>query len=92
VKKLQIKIYQTEPSDPKHKRKLIRHLEIENESDKRLTAARASKIIKRELPEFCTCSSVIVIKTEEGWQASRAIKPSDKCKFHYFWEYAVISE
>jgi len=67
-------------------------MEIKNHSDKKLTAARASKIIKRELPEFFTAMSVSVIKTDEGWEASRTIKPSENCEFHYYWEYAVIIE
>ena len=31
-------------------------------------------------------------KAENGWRASRVLKRTEKCEFHYIWENAVITE
>ena len=82
-----IKIYRKDRSAGNTERVLIRRVEIENSSSKRLTGNRAAKILASNFPEFWG-----LIKTDEGWSASRTIKPTEKCSYHYVWEYAVISE
>ena len=90
VKKVELLIYHQEPDKSRNERILIKSLVVNVESAKRLTASRASKIIKRELPRFQTAGSVLVIETDYGWEARRTIKPSEKCSFHYKWEYALV--
>jgi hypothetical protein len=65
---------------------------VKVESDKQLNASRAAQIIKRTLPAYGNRSGPLIIKTEEGWQVSRRLEASEKCSFHYTWEYAVVSE
>ena len=84
---LVIKIYRQDGSAGNNARVLIKRIEIENTSAKKLTGNRAAKILANSLPEFNGA-----IKTDEGWQAYRCIKPTEKCGYHYIWEYAVISE
>ena len=84
---LVIKIYRQDGSAGNNARVLIKRIEIENTSAKKLTGNQAKKILAKDCPEFVT-----PIKTDEGWQASRCLKPTEKCGYHYIWEYAVISE
>ncbi len=92
MKNVRIQIYQSVPGDSGNQRKLMQTLMIEVDSNKLLTAKRVSQILKRELPRFLCAGSVTVIKTEEGWEATRSMEPSKNCSFHYSWEYAVVSE
>lgn len=62
------------------------------QSDKALTASRAAKILSREVEGFKPRIGPHIQKTDEGWLAMRAIKPSEKCDYHYTWDYAVLSE
>lgn len=72
VKKIHISVYHKDSA--KRQKKLVRRLVIESESDKRMTAGRAAKIIARHFPEHG--NPLIVIKVDEGWWSSRTIKPT----------------
>jgi hypothetical protein len=82
-----VKIYRQNGSAGNTERVLIRRVEIENSSAKKLTGNRAAKILACNFPEFLG-----MIKTEEGWSASRTIKPTEKCEYHFIWEYVVLSQ
>jgi hypothetical protein len=82
-----VKIYRQNGSASNTERVLIRRVEIENSSAKRLTGNRAAKILASNFPEFWG-----PIKTDEGWSASRTIKPTEKCEYQFIWEYLVISQ
>jgi len=72
---------------------LVRTVWIERSSDRKLTGKKAGQILANNFPEFD--NSTIrngLSKTENGWRASRAMKPSEKCEFHYIWEQAIITE
>ena len=71
-------------------RKLIKTIYVSTVSDKKINGHRAAQIIRREIPEFKDYGAVT--KTIEGWHASRAIKPSDKCSYHYTWEHVYLVE
>lgn len=92
MKNVRIRIYQTNPSDSMHQKVLMKTLDVNVESDKPLNASRAAKIIKRALPEYGDRSGPLIIKMEEGWQVGRRLEASERCSYHYSWEYAVISE
>lgn len=82
-----IKIYRQNGSAHSSERLLIRRVEIENASAKKLNGNRATKILANAFPEFRR-----LIKTDEGWLAMRPIEPIEKCSYHYIWEYAVVSQ
>lgn len=92
MKEVRIRVYQTNPSDSANQKVLMQTHFVKVESDKPLNASRAAKIIKRTLPAYGNRSGPLIIKTEEGWQVGRSLEVSEKCSFHYTWEYAVISE
>ena len=87
MKEVTIHIYTKEPTQSTDQRVLTDVIIVPVESNKRLTAGRALKILGRTFPRFL---NKIVIETEQGWEASRTIKPSEKYPKHYYWEYAVV--
>lgn len=86
-----IKIYQSDGSAAPTERKLTRTVHLETSSGKRLTGKRAAQLLAREFPEFQT-AGLGMIKTGEGWMATRSLRPTERCSFHYIWEKAVVSE
>lgn len=64
MKEVHIQIHQEAPGKSRNERELIKSVVVVVDSEKRLTASRASQILKRELPRFICASTVIVIKTE----------------------------
>jgi hypothetical protein len=86
-----IKIYQIDGSAPPTERTLTRTFHLETSSGKRLTSKRAGQLLAREFPEFNGARNGM-IKTEEGWMATRSLRPTERCSFHYIWEKAVVSE
>lgn len=62
---------------------------IETESHKQLTAKRAILLLARNFPELKHAG---VIKTERGWRATRSVKPTEKCSFHYVWQHYYVAE
>lgn len=72
-------------------RHLVETRFVETASTKPVTARRAGQIIAREFPAFYSIGRT-VIKTEEGYWASRALKPTPGCAFHYIWEHVYLTE
>ena len=48
---------------------------LQSESSKELTKGRASKLLARHYPELATAGRVILVDTDRGWCALRAIQP-----------------
>ncbi|MBI4751143.1 MAG: hypothetical protein HY774_21910 [Acidobacteria bacterium] len=65
---------------------------VETASTKPVTQKRAGQIITREFPAFHSIGRTIVIKTEDGYWASRALQPTPGCSFHYIWEHVYLTE
>lgn len=64
---------------------------IETKSRKQLTAKRATLLLARYFPELSD-SEAGVVGTERGWMATRSVKPTEKCSFHYVWQHYYVSE
>ena len=92
MQKVKIAIFHSFPDRTGHDRHLVKTIIVEVQSDKRLTAARAAKVLMREVQGFKSRIGLYMHKTDEGWEAMRALEPSEKCDYHYTWEYAVLSE
>lgn len=91
MSRLKIQIYHE--NNAKRETKLVRTVWIKKDSDKSLTGEKAGQILANSFPEFDNFSIRNgLAKTENGWQARRTFKPTEKCKFHYVWENAVITE
>ena len=86
-----IKIYQSGGAATRPDRVLIRTLRVETASDKRLTSKRAGQLLAREFPDFESAQRGM-IKTVEGWMATRTLRPTEHCSFHYVWESALVTE
>ena len=55
------------------------------DSDKKLTGKKAGQILANNFPEFDNFTIRNELsKAENGWRASRTIKPTEKCKYHSF--------
>lgn len=86
-----IKIYQSGGAATRPGRILIRTVRVETSSRKRLTSKRAGQLLAREFPHFKSARNGM-IKTDEGWMATRTIRPTEHCSFHYIWESALVTE
>jgi hypothetical protein len=63
------------------------------ESHKRLTAHSATKLLRREFPELPTTVSASKSVSAKGeFFAMHSVRPSDKCRFHYFWKHYYLVE
>lgn len=60
---------------------------FEVESKKQMTQGRAAKVLAREFPEARTGGRVIVSKTELGFHAMKAVRPTERCPEHYMWRH-----
>ncbi len=88
-----VKIQIFHENNAKGETKLIRTVWIERDTDKSLTGRKAGQILANNFPEFDNFSIRNGLsKAENGWRASRTLKRTEKCEFHYIWEYAVITE
>jgi hypothetical protein len=85
-----IKLYHNDRSASHRERQLVRTFHVPTDSAKQLTAKRAIQVLARTLPQFSPASQIRVIRTSEGWQATRSLQPTKGCSFHYIWEEAVI--
>jgi len=90
VSRVKIQIYHE--SDAKGETTLVRTVWIDRDSDKKLTGKQAKQILAKEFPQFVKSYGVLLTKSDEGWRASRTIKPTEKCDYHYIWERAIITE
>lgn len=62
------------------------------ESHKRLTANVATRILRREFPDFPKLTSAGK-STEKGvFCAMHSLKPTAKCSFHYTWRHYYLAE
>lgn len=88
-----VKIQIFHENNSKSETNLVRTVWIETDSAKKLTGKKAGQILANNFPEFDNYSTRNgLIKTGKGWSASRTIKPTDKCSFHYIWENAIVTE
>ncbi|MEM1269186.1 MAG: hypothetical protein AAGI08_03970 [Bacteroidota bacterium] len=85
---VEIRVYRQGPHSPE--RELVETVISAVESEKRLTAGRARRILDRTLPVFARSFGTIMTRTDEGWESSRTVELSEKCSYHYNWEYAVV--
>ena len=91
MSRVKIQIYHE--NNAKGETKLVRTVWVERDSDKKLTGKKAGQILANNFPEFDDSGTRNgLIKTEKGWCRRKTIKPSEKCKFHYIWEEAYITE
>ena|SRR5687768_35116 len=91
MSRVKIKIFHE--NNAKGETKLVRTVWIERDSDKKLTGKKAGQILANNFPEFDNAITRNgLIKTENGWWASRALEPTEKCDYHYIWEQAFITE
>jgi len=58
---------------------------VEVETDRRLTGAIARRVLRREFRELGQI--VTVIPFENGWTASRTLRPTDHCDYHFVWRH-----
>ena len=87
-----IRIYERDGSAAQTEAVLLETRTVETISAKKLTGQRAAQLLLRECPEFKVATRVMVIKTDKGWQASRAVRPSRGCSYHYIWQDAIVSD
>lgn len=87
-----LQVYHTDGAARERVRRLVETRYLTTESAKALTAKRASQIIARELPAFAGPSGVRVIRTEDGWLATRTLRATESCAYHYVWEEVVVRD
>ena len=87
-----IRLYERDGSAAGGERRLVRTLRIPAAGSKALTAKRAAQVLVRALPQFGGHTGPRILRTKSGWQASRTLRPTPGCSFHFIWEEAVITE
>ena len=66
---------------------------VTTESHKRLTAHAATRILRREFPDFPEITSASKSVSERGvFFAMHSLRPTEKCNFHYTWKQYYLSE
>lgn len=90
MSRIKIQIYHE--NNTKRETNLVRTVWIEKDSDKKLTGKQAKQILVKEFPQFVKSCGTSLSKHEQGWRASRTVKPTEKCEYHYIWENAFITE
>ena len=74
-------------------RTFVKTVYVERVSHKKLTARDAGRLLANTFLDFDTYGTRKgLAKSEEGFYASRTIKPLEKCDYQYFWEYAIVTE
>jgi hypothetical protein len=68
---------------------LIAERVIETQSNKHLTAKRATQILAREHPDLGILARA-VIRTKKGWMVSKSTEPLRKCGYHYVWRHFYV--
>jgi len=65
---------------------------VTTDSHKRLTAHSATKLLRREFPELpVIVSASKSVRATGEFFAMHSVRPSEKCRFHYFWrQYFVV--
>ncbi len=80
-----VRIYRSDGA--KGTRTLMRTLRVETQSTKALTGRRATALLRREVAGFKTGS---VIAMPRGWRATRSLRATGTCGYHYVWEEVEI--
>ena len=63
------------------------------ESHKRLTAHAATRILRREFPDFPKCHTASKVKDQTGvFHAMHSLTQTEKCSFHYNWRHYYLAE
>ena len=63
------------------------------DSHKRLTAHSATKLLRREFPELpVIVSASKSVRAKGEFFAMHSARPSEKCRFHYFWRHYYVVE
>jgi hypothetical protein len=66
---------------------------VSTQSVGRLTATRATKILRREFPELPhTISASKSVEQKGVFFAMHAVSPTEKCRFHYVWRKYYLAE
>jgi hypothetical protein len=87
-----VKIQVFHENDSKGETILVRTIWIDINSDKKLTAKKAGQILANNFPKFDNSGIRNgLLKTENGWRASRTLKATEKCSYHYIWEKILIT-
>ena len=88
-----VKIQNFNENNSNGETKSVRTVWIDKDSVKKLTAKKAGQILANNFPAFDNSSIRNgLIKTENGFRAMRTLEPTEKCDYHYIWEYAIVSE
>jgi hypothetical protein len=87
-----VQVYHSSGADRERSRVLVETRRIDTGSDKPLTARRAGQVIAREYPAHARVGRPMVIRTEDGWRATRSLRPTAKCDYHYVWEEVILRE
>jgi hypothetical protein len=87
-----VQVYHSNGAAGERSRELVETRRIDTGSDKPLTARRAAQIIAREYPAYARVGRPGVVRTEDGWVATRSLSPTAKCDYHYVWEEILVRE
>ncbi len=87
-----LQVYHSNSAAREPTRDLVETRRIDTGSDKALTARRAGQIIAREYPAYARIGGAMVTRTEDGWRATRPLKPTEARDYHYIWEEVLIRE
>ncbi len=61
--------------------------------EKKLTAKKAGQILANHFPQFDDrVTRGGLQKTDEGFLAMRTFEATEKCDYHFIWEYALVSD
>jgi hypothetical protein len=66
---------------------------VTTDSHKRLTAHSATRLLRREFPELpAIVSASKSVRVKGEFFAMHSARPSEKCRFHYFWRQYYLKE
>ena len=65
---------------------------VTTDSHKRLTAHSATKLLRREFPELPKIVASKSVRVKGEFFAMHSVRPSEKCRFHYFWRQYYLKE
>jgi hypothetical protein len=90
MSRVKIQIFRKDNSGNKE---LVRTVWLERDSNKALTAKRAGQLLANNFPEFDELLTRNgLLKNDECFFAQRSLEPTEKCSYHYIWEYAHVTE
>jgi hypothetical protein len=87
-----LQVYHSNGAPGQRARELVETRRIDTGSDKALTAKRAGQIIAREYPAYARVGGAGVIRTKDGWLATRSLNSTAECDYHFIWEEILIRE